>query len=282
MSTDEEAAIALEAGLRAVCEAVGLDPSVLGELLQEDRDGTPSIVELRRFAMRLWRYFLRTGPPALEGDGSHVRLVAWAWAAQAFRHTRMAFHLERNGFGDGVAAHARSAIEHGVYLSLLAELQDQGAFLDGLEATYRRQGRRILTAAIEEGEKVPPALALFMDALGFDPGGSSRSEAFEQVCSRLTSGDRVYLHYRYLSSLVHAGFGSAAPFMLRAVSGGLEEPRLAHVPLVADLRRQLWPAIGGSCWAAWAVDQLLGSACFSGSLDATARAFDFMPLKLKE
>lgn len=257
----------------------GIDPELAIRHLHEQEWPIPALDELEAFEDQLWRCFLATSPTLTE-NRPHAQLIAWAWVARTYRHAHMAFLLMQLGFADGAAVHARAAVEHGVYASLLSAVGNDDIVLDALHHAFLEGAKRLVVKGDLEGDAPELVLRMLQALTGDEIGADTRwATTFEQVCDRLQTGDRVYLHYRMLSDLVHAGFGSAGAFLLAgAAAGSVERPALLHEPLVPYIRTVLWLAVGACAWAGWSADRIFGTTHFKHTLDPTAREFGFRPL----
>ncbi len=272
----------LEDLIRRIGNEVGFDPELAIDALRSEDASLPTLAELEGVESRLWTHFSGSAP-TLGGDFPHAQLVAWAWVSVAYRQAHAAFVLYKQGFPDAACANARSAVEHGVYLSLLAAVGSVDSILDPLEGAYLRNAEKIFGGMDEE---MPELLSLLLTHLAGSTTLSSDSKVtvFQQVCERLATGDEVYRCFRMLSNCVHAGFGSAEPFMLSAVAGVSKdpsEPVLSNEPTDIHTRATLWLALGGCAWAGWSADRLFAAEYFGPLLDSTVRDMDFMPLVLK-
>jgi hypothetical protein len=264
----------MEDVLRMLALELGLIPDEAVDDYRRSMAELPSLENLRLFEQAIWQSFLDF---ALESGGEHLgsQLIAWAWLAQAYRHTHAAFQLETLGFLDATAVHARVALEHGVYLSLLTTAENASTILDRLEHEYLR----VVKLGLSVTDEVPVILDRIMSDL---PGSSAEPgtewvSVFKQVCDKLDSGDFIYSYYRALSSSCHPGLGSASPYMMAGFDSAkrLDAPELVHVPLTHDVQLTLWLAIGGCLWAGWSVDRLFGINHFGPILDPIAQALGF-------
>ena len=240
----------------------------------------PELIYLKEVESQLWKHF-SAATPTLGERFPHAQRIAWAWVAVAHRQAHAAFLLSDKGFPDATCANARAAVEHGVYLSLLAAVESVDSVLDPLEAKYLHNAERVLAGVEEE---LPEFLARMVEDIA-GPLATSRDrniEVFERVCDRLETGNEVYRHYRKLSSDVHAGFGSAAPFFLAAFGDrDPSKPILSNEPVAVHTQASLWLALGGCAWAGWSADRLFEAEYFGPLLDSTVRDMDFLPLVLK-
>jgi len=270
----------LEDLIRRVGSEVGFDPELAIEAARSEDTSLPTLADLERVESRLWMHFSGVAP-TLGGDFPHAQLVAWAWVSVAYRQAHAAFILYKQGFPDAASANARAAVEHGVYLSLLAVVDSVDRVLNPLEGVFVRNVAKMLAGADED---VPEFLSRMVEDIAGPLAGcrDRDTEVFQRVCGRLETGDEVYRHYRKLSSDVHAGFGSAAPFFLAAFGDqDLSKPVLSNEPAVGGPRGTLWLALGGCAWAGWSADRLFEAEYFGPLLDSTVRDMDFMPLVLK-
>lgn len=189
------------------------------------------------------------------------------------------------GFPDSACANARSAFEHAIYVSVLADVPDVDFVLDRLERHYIEVGRELTKGAIPDED----ALSLLADILGKWEASTSDIDAssawvprMRRVCDHLDNGDTIYGHYRGLSTLMHAGFGSASGFMVAAFGAGTpQDPVLTHEPVVYETNLILWASLGACAWAGWSADKLFGFDHFTSVCDLL-RPQGFEPLRLKE
>ena len=270
----------LEDLIRRIGNEVGPDPELAIDALRSEEASLPTLAELEGVESRLWTHFSGLAP-TLGTDFRHAQIVAWAWVSVAYRQAHAAFILYKQGFPDAACANARAAMEHGVYLSLLAAVGSVDSVLDPLEGAYLRNTEKIFGGM---DEKMPELLSFILTDLAGLITSSRDPEVtvFQRVCERLDTGDEVYRYFRMLSNCVHAGFGSAEPFMLSAVAGrDPSEPVLSNEPTDIHTRATLWLALGGCAWAGWSADRLFAREYFGPLLDSTVRSMGFMPLLLK-
>jgi hypothetical protein len=254
--------------------------------LSDSTKALPSMSDLRTIGEEFWEYF--TSVDLSVGDSQpHVQLVAWGWLAQAFRQARAAFLLCDAGFSDSAPANARAAVEHGVYLALLASVRDKELVLDKLESTFLKNTDRLRdsgTTNEDQSELIQALLEVLPDITPND--GTGWVTVFEQVCKKLETGEDVYEYWRQLCAMIHPGFVSAGPFVVSSVDVDTWEvpERLSREPMDSpDSRGILQMAIGGCAWAAWAAESLFDSISFTGSLlEAKVRRLAFIPLELKQ
>lgn len=267
----------IETILRIAGADLGADPDEMIGLLAGEDESVPPLEELQRIEAQLWPHF-NAWSPTLGGSSQHAQLVASTWVAQTYRQAHAAFLLREAELPESALANARCAVEHGVYLSLLAAVDSVDDVLDPLELEHAHHTRVVFPT--EEG--MPEFLPLLMKALTSVAGSRDPDVAkFEKVCRRLVTGDVVYRHYRMLSNVIHPGFGSASPFFLSAFAAGDFEdavPVMEPAPLGLGDRVGLWLALGACGWAGWSADRLFGTEYFGPLLDATVRALGFIPL----
>ncbi len=194
-----------------------------------------------------------------------------------------AFVLYQEGLPDTAVANARCAVEHGVYLSLLAGVDSAESIVDPLMRKFLSQITKISEMVPDEqsdimGELVEKLTIQIPERS--NPSGPSVT-VFEQVCNRLVTGDIVYLQFRLLSDLIHTGMGIAGPYVIAAAANpGPTGLNLRHSPEFLGARRAIWMAIGGCAWAGWSIDQLFGTDYFGALLETTVRDLHFKPLVL--
>jgi len=271
---------AFEEAIRIAAQSLGFDPAPYIAAVRADNASQPSIADLFQIEEALWKQF-SAAEPECSGDRPQVQLVAWGWVAQSFRQAHSAFILHRLGFPDSAVANARSAVEHGVLLSLLAGVELAEDVLEALEFQYLRRAKASIPLVPDEAVA---EMDLVDTLLGNLTGQRATGvTAFEQVCGHLESGERVYLHYRGLSNAVHPGFASAGPIMLSAFKSIEDElPTLSNEPVYIGTEMALTLAIGGCLWAGWSADLLLDNEYFGPSLSQIASELGLKPLKMKE
>ena len=258
----------------------GIDPELAIRHLHEQEWPIPALDELEAFEDQLWRCFLATSPTLTE-NRPHAQLIVWAWVARTYRHAHMAFFLMQLGFADGAAVHARAAVEHGVYASLLSAGSAMTTSCSTRSTTRSLRVPSVLSSrGTSKGTLRNSSSACFKRSPVTRSAPNTNGPPLQSgSADRLQTGDRVYLHYRMLSDLVHAGFGSAGAFLLAgAAAGSVERPALLHEPLVPYIRTVLWLAVGACAWAGWSADRIFGTTHFKHTLDPTAREFGFRPL----
>lgn len=181
------------------------------------------------------------------------------------------FGLCDMGFSDTAASVARTAAEHGIYLSLLAGWVDADTILDRLERRLRDSWPEVIAASAGGDVRVQGVFEAITELL---PSVEKRKAdewvtIAKQVCDKLVTGDVVYLHYRLLSGLIHPGFETAVPYLLtRSLGVGQRmkrDPKFMHKDLVKTM------AIAGAVWAGYAADALFDGGNFSDTCDAAAR-----------
>lgn len=206
-----------------------------------------------------------TGRPALD-------MVASAWLASSFRQARAVGVLTRTGMPDAGVPNARVALEHAIYLSLIADARDYEAILDALEL-------RSLNLWSEHFGKIPDAQAVlpFLAGMVADldvPKQMAWVQRVEQVCGKLKTGLVVYSAYRGLTSEMHPGPGSAIPYMLPSIGSD----RMAKEPVSFVARQALQLAIGACVWAGWSADTLFDVELFGPVVAKAAERLDYIPL----
>jgi hypothetical protein len=268
-----------------IAESEGQDfDQVLGAM-QRDQESFPATEEMYELEARFWEAF-QSCRPELGGATPHAQLIAWAWVAQLFRQAHTVFRLVAEGFPDSACANARSAFEHGIYVSVLADSPDVDFVLDRLERRYIEVGRELAksgTAAEEDALSLLADMLEKWSALTSDMDSSSTwVHRMQRVCDHLVDGDTIYGHYRGLSTQMHCGFGSAEGFMVAAFGAGTpEDPVLTHEPVIYATKLILWGSLGACAWAGWAADKLFGFDHFA-SVSDLLRPQGFEPLRLLE
>lgn len=273
----------METMLRSMAEEQGVDPDTFMEGYRGLSEPVPPIEDLLKLEKLAWDLFVATKPKLRKKHG--IGLIAWAWMVQAFRHTHAAFILVANGMHDSIPLHVRAAWEHGVYLSVLAGVEDPDDFIEQLghrsiwtmDSYLREAGDRV-------GPEEAKVLGVVMAAAKATMDETDRvwARRVQQVCDKLVQGKEVYAYYRILSEKGHVGFGSAESGMLAAfASGDLQEPQLAHEPHDdLTLPTLLTWSLGATAWAGWSAEKLIGTPMFGDALQPIGD-LGFVPLELK-
>lgn len=268
----------VESAFRAIALTQGHVPEEVVQALRDDQASYPSMAAMFGLEASLWKSY-ESSRLELGGNAPHAQLIAWAWVSQTFRQAHVTFRLVAEGFSDSACANARSAFEHGIYVSLLADTEDVDFVLGRLEQRYMQTGERVLLGADEH--EVPEFLLEILK-----DWRSSESELvpdsawvpiMAKVCKHLENGDTIYSHYQGLSTLMHAGFGSASGFMIAAMSDNPREPTLEHTPAVYEVKHALWSSLGACGWAGWSADKIFGVEHFTSTCDCL-RPLGFKPL----
>lgn len=240
--------------------------------LQPDRSSLLLAIE-----RMIWRKFL-SARPELGDDHQQIKLIAWGWVVHTFRQMHAVARLHRQGLSDAGLANARSAMEHGIYLSLVAAHARPEEVLDKLESGYMRMFDEVVAAGHVPRELFPMVHEIRSEIPSITvPRTTEWTKKIEQICDRFATGDNVYLYYRALSSQVHPGFGTAST-VLDALA---EEGTLAHPAWEARKPTGLWIALGSAAWAGWSYDKMFHKNSFTKLLDEEVRPLDFVPLTLK-
>lgn len=267
-----------------VAESEGLDVEQIVAAMQRDQGSFPATEDMYELEKQFWSTF-QNCRPQLSGATPHAQLIAWAWVAQTFRQAHSVFRLVAQGFPDSACANARSAFEHGIYLSVLADSPDVDFVLDRMERRYVAIGQELANSAMDE-EGISALLAEVLDKWETSESEIDRESGWvnrmKRVCDRLVNGDTIYGHYRGLSTQMHCGFGNAEGFMVASFGGGtLEKPVLSHEPVVFSTKLILWASLGACAWAGWAADKVFGFDHFTSVCDLL-RPQGFEPLRFKE
>ena len=220
--------------------------------------------ELVELLDELWAHFSTVDLPA-SPLRPHLDLVASAWLRITYREARAVAALAKADLLDASIANARVAFEHSIYLSLISDARDYLAILDALE-------HRLVTGWTEALHKIsePEAQLLLPLLSNMDedldvPAEMRWVRRFDKICAKLATGDVVYEHYRLLSNALHAGLGSASPYILSSMMGDGR----SVVPDLMVARVGLGAAVHACVWAGWSIDELFGVELFA---DAVAKA----------
>lgn len=241
--------------------------SVILDALKTDILSGVRYGELAALDSQLWEFFNEVSIPKPK-PGENLNILVLSWLAATFRNSHSSFLLSECGFRDTAAANARVALDHSIYLSLLAKGDERERVTARMEALYvnylKSFGNMTATNAIMEefvqmaSEELPKV----------DPGKKSWSDIVEQVCNRLSSGDIVYSQYRILSNMIHPGLASSEPFVYGVQYDDSSyfrwKPVINPAPTVAFM------AVASCAWAAWSVDELLGENYFGEVLEPIA------------
>ncbi len=256
--------------------------AVLQELVEWSAS-TPAHSELCAMHDQLWDHFSQISLTPT-GDQRHVLLMASAWCATTFRHAHAAFLLGENGLADTARGNTRIALEHAIYLSLLAGTDNHTHVLDRLEVRFQAQWDRLIQSSRQLGEDIPDFVDLLLHGMpDVTPAeGTSWVRKVEQVCDRLETGYRVYDHYRMLSSEMHPGFGSAALYFMAAFTQMKRDDSSFPVePIQLGTDMVLFLAVGACVWAGWSIDSLFGIDYFQGVVSDIAVTMSLSPLRVK-
>lgn len=238
-----------------------------GVLAQIDtaETGAVSDAELVELLDELWAHFTTVDLPP-SPYRQHVDLVASAWLGIIYREARAVATLAKADLLDASVANARVAFEHSIYLSLISDARDYLAILDALEQRFIKIWTESLNKASEP--EAQPLLSLLsnMDENLDVPPGMRWVRRIDEVCAKLATGDAVYQCYRLLSNDLHAGLGSASPYMLSGMMGNGR----SVVPNLVIARTGLDAAVHACVWAGWAIDELFGVELFSGAVQRAA------------
>jgi hypothetical protein len=204
---------------------------------------------------------------------SALDLVASAWLASVFRQARAVGVLIRQDMRDAGVPNARVALEHAIYLSLIADAPDLDAILETLEL-------RSVSAWSEHFGKIPDAKVVlpFLATIAADldvPKEMAWVKRVEQVCEKLETGPVVYTAYRSLTSEMHPGPLSAIAYMLPSLQSG----NIAKEPASFVAKQALQLAVAACVWAGWSADALFGVELFGPVVGKAAERLHFIPLK---
>lgn len=242
------------------------------------RDGSV-ISTLRSIEDGLWKRFHETTPDFGGGIQAGVRFVAWCWVVQAFRQAHAVATLYEGGMADSSPANARAAMEHGIYLSVLADHAEPSAVVNVLEHSYLRFFDEIVARDDFPGALRDPLVELRDELPTTQPRRTQWWLAkVKQICDHLTCGEEVYIHYRALSAQVHPGFAATTPVIQGLIRNGRRQELPIELGTVTPM--PLWIAIGSAGWAGWSYDRLFDSDHFTDLLAERVHPLGFHPLRL--
>lgn len=226
------------------------------------------LTELITIDDELWRIINETHIPK-QGESAHLRMLYLSWLAVTFRHAHSSFLLAQQGFRDTSAANARVALDHAIYLSLLAKISDRQRIADRMEALYLKYLKGFGDALTNTDTVLDDFFRVALDELpGLDPGSKTWSDIVEQICDQLDSGKIVYSRYRILSSLMHVGFPSAEPFIYSVRYD--TDPNFNWNPVINPASVIGFMAVASCIWAAWSIDHILEEIYFGDRFDSFA------------
>lgn len=246
-----------------------------GILMKEAQDSSITSIpapELTGLLDELWSLFSQIKLPA-SGRSTGLDLTASAWLGIAYRQAHAVAVLAKGDLLDTAVANARSAFEHAIYLSLIADGRDYAAVLDALEGKLHKTWRH----AIHDLEDVEAVMLPYIENLEAKinvPHDMSWVRSVEHVCNRLRTGDNVYRHYRMLSAFTHAGLGSTIPYLYNAP----KSDGRPTAPLPVFDQTILSIAVGSCIWAGWSIDQLFQREMFGPSVAKAAERLGYIPL----
>jgi hypothetical protein len=224
--------------------------------------------ELNEMDKQLWVLFNRTHIPKPQ-VGDQLRILSLSWLAVTFRNTHSSFVLAESGFRDTSAANSRVALDHAIYLSLLATGQERDRISDRLGALYVKYLKSFGEGSSNSNPIMEEFIQLASEELPIvDPGPRTWSDIVEQVCKRLDTGDVVYSRYRILSNMMHPGLASSEPFVYSIKIDSSTNFR--WTPIVNPANVIAFMAVASCVWAAWSVDHLLEQTYFGELLDPIA------------
>lgn len=266
----------------------GVDPALLRELLDHIQTGDIPIEiedrppieqeELLELAGNLWQIH-EAADVSTDSEDRALVPVATAWWHATFRHAEAACRLVQGGLPDVAVPNARSALEHAVHLSALAQCADAGCaqeYLDASEAEFLRTEHAVMNgfeADDDFGRAEGQLMKQLVDGLptAAAPEGFEWVKHFEQVCKRLHGGHQLlYSSHRLMSGMSHAGFGSATIYFWGLAEGAPMEP-------VTRYGETLFTVIASAVWASQALDHLLGTDT-SSALATVADRLNVTPL----
>lgn len=222
--------------------------------------------ELVELLDELWAHFSTIDRPP-SPHSPHVDFVASAWLGITYREARAVATLAKADLLDASVANARVAFEHAIYLSLISDARDYVAVLDALEHRLVTGWTKALNKTAEpEAQLLLPLLSRMDEDLDV-PAEMRWVSRVHMICAKLATGDVVYQRYRLLSNDIHAGLGSASPYILSGMVGNGR----SVVPNLVVARAGLDAAVHACVWAGWSIDALFGVELFA---NAVAKAAD--------
>lgn len=272
-----------EKSIYEMATSQGADPAAVLAWYRREVDGAVPVDELAKVEARAWEAFNSVEPVVPDRD--KVALLAWCWTALTFRHVHAAFQLVANGFHESAYLQVRAAWEHGVYLALLAGIENRSSVFDQLAWSDIKRSELAMKEMRLSGEDKGWEFAeLMLSATRsiFPDVDGDWATVFRQVCDKLAQGDEIYAFYRFLSKRCHTGFGPAELFLDAAFTDEAAfVPQLSHQPKPDPMLPQaLNRALGAAAWAGWASDKIFGSAMFADNLKPIGD-LGYFPLAMK-
>jgi hypothetical protein len=224
--------------------------------------------ELLEMDTKLWQILEETEipKPAL---GNKLEIVCLSWLAVTFRYSHSSFFLAQNGFRDTSVANSRVALDHAIYLSLLANGDERDRIASRMEALYLRFLKGFGSDPVSSNPDLDDFFRLASEEFpDLDPGQKSWSDIVKQVCDRLVTGDIVYSRYRILSNMMHPGLPSTEPFAYPVKYDS--SPNFSWSPIINPANTVGFMAIASCVWAAWSIDHLLEVKYFGDVLNPIA------------
>ncbi|MBW4079364.1 MAG: hypothetical protein HIU84_12825 [Acidobacteria bacterium] len=236
--------------------------------LKENFFGQIRFDELSDLEGELRRYFNIVEIPKPK-VGEQLKILSLSWLAVTFRNAHSSFFLAQNGYRDTSVANSRVALEHSIYLSLLASGRDRDRIASRMEGLYLKFHKGIGDDLSTSDLAIDEFFRLALEELpNVDPGRKNWSDVGEQVCNLLDSGDVVYSNYRILSNMMHPGFASSEPFVYSVKYD--ESANCTWAPVINPANTVAFMAVASCVWAAWSIEHLFEEEYFERALDPIA------------
>ena len=266
--------------LRRIAQEQGVNPDEVVSIMQREAESRPPFDRLKAFQESLWTSFQSAELLNVEGREG-VLVIGAAWAAVAFRQARATFLLWELGMKDAASSTSRVALEHSVYVSLLASSSDPQKVIDSFEDRYLGMLERLVESADDDVMDLLTKLSGHLPSR--DTLATERWQViFEQVCNKFETGEIIYLHYRMLCAEVHPGFGTAAPYILPNVPVGGSQPYALSPDFTLGSDLCLLLAVDSGVWAGWSLDSLFGVEIFDPVATSVAMEMGIHRLRLKQ
>lgn len=215
--------------------------------------------ELLGIAQQLWQSHDPSLVPLTTPGDRAIVSMAVGWWRTTFRQGEACARLVREDMTDAAVANARSAFEHAVYISALAQCADDGCAGEFLEAREAEGLRTTRLALSDTGLTADPELEMLgrlFDAMPDRkvPKGFAWANNLKLICQQLRGRDRLlYVSYRLMCGLTHAGFPSASVHFWELLDESLVNKPVARAVNI------LLTAVSSGVWASQALDHLVGS-----------------------
>lgn len=276
----EHEAVDATVAFERLSSVIGDDERLAGAIegLQALGAQGPSSEEMLNSLDVLWNHFVEFSHPTPVDEMPQIALLS-SWLSATFRHAHATSILHGAGFTDTAVANARAAMEHAIYLSYIAATGDYEPVLKEFDDSFRSNWHRMIEGVETGGEAAPDVVhQLLADLPPITADPDTRwMRKIEQVCDKFEIGQVVYAHYRLASSLLHPGFGSAAPTLMTAM---VSETLPAKE--IVDISTSVLPLAVAACvWAGWAADKVFRVDYFGDVVGEIAERAEILPLTLR-